>query len=175
MSPADPVKRQVEAAHAAGRPQSVGFLLSQLGWATAARFRQTLEPLGLEPRQFATLRALSGMEGESQQAVCAAVHIPPSRMVSLVDDLEAKGLVERRANEADRRARAIHLTDAGRALLAETYSRLAGHEQFVSAPLSAEERDQLLGLLGRLADHLEMPQDVHPDLTTARPGPWPTA
>ena len=42
---------------------SVGFLLSQLGYATSRNFRQTLAPLGLEPRQFAMLRFIGTDEG----------------------------------------------------------------------------------------------------------------
>lgn len=155
------------------RVPSVGFLLSQLGWATASRFRAVIEPFGLEPREFAILRALGAAEGQSQQAVCHALAIPPSRMVGLVDTLEERGLVERRANAADRRARAIHLTVAGRDLLADASRRLTEHERWVSQPLTPAEREQLLGLLFRLADHFELPTEVHPDLTTRRAMPWP--
>jgi DNA-binding MarR family transcriptional regulator len=157
------------------RPASVAFLLSQLGWATATRFRETLAPLGLEPRQFATLRVLGAMEGQSQQSVCAAAHIPPSRMVGLVDDLEARGLVERRLNAEDRRARAIHLTQAGRDLLGEAFARIAANERWISTPFSPQERQQLLALLARLAEHFALPATTHPDLTTTSAQPWPEA
>lgn len=160
-------------ASGAGRPPSVGFLLSQLGWATATRFREMLAPLGLEPRQFATLRALAGMEGRSQQAVCAAVHIPPSRMVAMIDELEERGLVERRLNAEDRRARAIYLTKGGRDLLAQAFSGIVEHERWMSAPFTTEEREVLLSLLARLADQFELPVELHPDLTTPRAQPWP--
>src|SRR5215472_9436451 len=93
------------------RPQSVGFLLSALGWRQARWFREVLEPHGLEPREFAILRGLAGAEGLSQQAVSTILGIPPSRMVGHVDALEASGLVERRLNAGDRRTRAVHLTD----------------------------------------------------------------
>jgi DNA-binding MarR family transcriptional regulator len=157
------------------RGPSVGFLLSQLGWSTAMRFRATLEPLGIEPREFAILRALGSADGQSQQAVCHALSIPPSRMVALVDTLEKRGLVERRLNDRDRRARAIHLTKAGHEVLDSALSRIIAHEQALCEPFSDEERQQLLGLLGRLAAGYGLPRTVHPDLTTQRPLPWPGA
>jgi DNA-binding MarR family transcriptional regulator len=152
---------------------SVGFLLSQLGWSTAMRFRATIEPLGIEPREFAILRALGSADGQSQQSVCDALSIPPSRMVGLVDTLEKRGLVERRLNEHDRRARAIHVTPAGRELLDAALSRIIAYEQWISEPLTDEERQQLIALLARLANHFELPTGTHPDLTTRRAVPWP--
>lgn len=158
---------------APSQPASVGFLLSQLGFATAAGFRDALAPLGIEPQHWATLRALSANEGQSQQAVCAALNIPPSRMVGLVDDLETRGLVERRLNAADRRARAVYLTDAGRELIGRALERAVAYETWVSEPLDAEERERLLGLLSRLAGHFGLHPDVHPHLTSGRLRGWP--
>jgi DNA-binding MarR family transcriptional regulator len=151
----------------------VGFLLSQLGWNQARLFRAMLEPFGLEPREFATLRALAGADGQSQQAVCSATGIPPSRMVALVDSLEAKGLVERRLNLSDRRTHAIHVTDVGRDLLARTGQKAGEGERWLCEVLSSEERDALLDMLMRIADHVDLPADIHPDMTQARPMAWP--
>ena len=44
--------------------------------------------------------------------------MPPSRMVALVDELEQRGLVERRPHPSDRRVRALYLTAEGREMLA---------------------------------------------------------
>src|SRR5437899_5033201 len=122
------------------QPASVGFLLSQLGFATSAGFRDALAPLGLDPGRFAILRALAANEGQSQQAICVALHVPPSRMVGLVDWLEERGLVERRVNPSDRRARAVHVTDQGRELLDRAVATATEFEGWVSTPLDAEER-----------------------------------
>ena len=155
------------------QPASVGFLLSQLGYATAAGFRDALAPLGIDPAHFATLRALGANEGQSQQAICLALHIPPSRMVGLVDDLEEHGLVERRVNASDRRARAIHLTDQGREVLGRAVATAIDYEGWVSAPFDPADRQRLLDMLGRLADHFELFRDVHPHLTSPRLAGWP--
>jgi DNA-binding MarR family transcriptional regulator len=41
----------------------------------------------------------------------------PSRLVAIVDELESKGLLERRPHESDRRSYALHLTEKGKANL----------------------------------------------------------
>src|SRR5579884_1872367 len=93
---------------------SVGFLLSTLGYVVSRGFHEVLAPLDLEPRQFAVLRAVGWGEGQPQQALAHRLHIPPSRMVALVDELEERGLLERRAAPNDRRVRTLHVTTAGR-------------------------------------------------------------
>ncbi len=141
---------------------SVGFLLSQLGYLTSRGFRQLLAPLGLEPRQFAMLRHISLDEGRSQHALGEALHIPPSRMVALVDDLEGRGLLERRLNPADRRTRALHLTAKGRRLLERAVQTAQAHEQRVCGGLTPAQRRELLRLLNTVARDLGLAVGVHP-------------
>jgi DNA-binding MarR family transcriptional regulator len=156
--------QQDVAALAAATFRSVGFSLSTIGYAVSRRFGQTLAPLELEPREFALLRAVSACEGCSQQAIAERLQIPPSRMVALVDALEARALLERRANPADRRARALYLTDDGRDLLARAVALAIEYERDLCAELSHEEREQLLDLLARIAERLSLAPGVHPAL-----------
>jgi DNA-binding MarR family transcriptional regulator len=142
----------------------IGFLISQLGYVISTRFRAILTPLGLEPRHFLVLRHVARAEGSSQQALGQALRIPPSRMVGLVDTLEQRGLLERRSNPRDRRARALHLTPEGRRMLEEAYRVAVGHERTIVEGLSMEERAQLFRLLRRLAVAQELVPGVHPAL-----------
>jgi DNA-binding MarR family transcriptional regulator len=141
--------------------RSVGFTVSTIGYAVASRFHEILAPLALEPREFALLRAVQSTEGQSQQAVGERLRIPPSRMVAFVDALEARGLLERRHNPSDRRTRALHLTEAGRELLARAFTEAVAHEQNLCGDLSSEEREQLLDLLSRVAARLGLSPGVH--------------
>ncbi|HEX5266594.1 MAG TPA: MarR family winged helix-turn-helix transcriptional regulator [Acidimicrobiales bacterium] len=145
---------------------TVGFLLSQLGSANARWFHETLVPVGLEPRQFAILRWVAQDEGRSQQALGDALGIAPSRMVALIDELEERGLVERRTNPADRRARALHVTADGRRLLATAMERALAHEAQLCAPLTLDERQALVELLQRVAAGQGLIPGVHPELRT---------
>lgn len=146
------------------RRRQGGFLVSSVGFATMASFRVALEPFGIRPRQFATMRALGEQAGQSQRALSEALHIPPSRLVALLDDLEEQGLVERRADPADRRARCLYLTKAGDQLLEQLYLAAAQHERRAFAGLTAAERRQLDSLLSRVADNLDLQPDEHPGM-----------
>ena len=128
------------------------YLLVQLGFHLAGKFAERLAPLGLEPRHFGMLTRLAANEGRSQQAIGELMGLNPTRMVFLVDELEQRGLVERRRNPADRRSYALHLTDQGRAKLREAQQASARHAEEVGASLTATQRGQLTDLLRRLAD-----------------------
>ena len=68
-----------------------------------------------------------------------------------VDRLESKGLVERRASGTDRRAKIVHLTKAGKDLIARVYdSHAADMEQLASASLTKAERETLIRLLKKI-------------------------
>jgi DNA-binding MarR family transcriptional regulator len=133
------------------QPQgSVAFLLVQLGFHIAGLFGERLKPLGLEQRQAGMLVRLAENDGRSQQAIAELMGLNPTRMVFLTDELEKLGLVERRRNPADRRSHALHLTEAGTAMLARVREVTRDQEAAVTAGLSDAERDQLTALLQRL-------------------------
>src|SRR5213080_4875739 len=106
--------------------RNAAFLLSTLGFTVSRRFHAMLGPLKLEPGEFALLRAVAANEGEPQNALAERLHISPSWMVAIVDELEMRGLLERRPHARDRRVRNLHLTAAGKKLLrqAERQARL---------------------------------------------------
>jgi DNA-binding MarR family transcriptional regulator len=140
---------------------SVGFSLSTTGYAVSRRFHEILDPLDLEPRDFALLRAVRAAEGLSQQALAERMRIQPSRMVAFIDALEERGLLERRQRSEDRRLRALHLTDTGQELLGRAFALAVEHERDLCADLSEQEREQLLALLRRVALRLGLPFGVH--------------
>jgi DNA-binding MarR family transcriptional regulator len=141
--------------------RSVGFTISSTGYAVARMFREVLAPLELEPREFALLRAVAASEGQSQQAVGELLQIPASRMVAFVDVLEERGLLERRQNPLDRRARALHVTEDGASMLARAFALAAAHERELCSALSEAEREQLLDLVHRVAEQLGLHPGAH--------------
>jgi DNA-binding MarR family transcriptional regulator len=141
--------------------RAVGFTVSSIGYAVARRFRQTLAPLQLEPREFALLRAVGAAEGLSQQAAAERLQIPPSRMVAFVDALEARALLERRHNPLDRRTRTLYLTATGRELLDQAFVLAAELERQLCAQLDSAERELLLQLLQRVGVQLGIAPGAH--------------
>jgi DNA-binding MarR family transcriptional regulator len=147
-----------------GLSRRAGFLLVQLGTHAHRRFADRLAVRGLHPRHFGMLSHLAAAEGQSQQALSVALGIHRSAVVALVDDLEHRGLAERRRDPDDRRAYTLFLTSTGRELLAEL--RRAADEEDVDllAALDASERLQLISLLQRVADAQGLTAGVHPNL-----------
>src|SRR5205807_2586245 len=84
------------------------FLLAQVGAHAAARFAARLAELTLVPAHAGIFRILSATPGISQQELAAALGTVPSRLVALIDELESRGLVQRREHETDRRSYALH-------------------------------------------------------------------
>jgi len=144
------------------RGPGAAFLLAQVGAHAASRFAARLSETDLIPAHAGIFRILSATPAISQQALATALGTVPSRLVALVDDLEARGLVERRAHESDRRTYALHLTDKGKATM-ETISRVAReHRQDLLAALSDEEQATLSALLQRVAEQQGLLMGVHP-------------
>jgi DNA-binding MarR family transcriptional regulator len=154
----------------ARRPDSPAFLLAQLGAHAATKFAERLGALDLSPPHAGILRFVIGAGGISQQALAANLRILPSRLVVLIDELEGRGLLERRADPSDRRSYALHLTDKGRDTM-KAIGRLAReHQDALLGALSTEERDQLASLLSRVADQQGLRPGVHPGFARLRTG-----
>jgi DNA-binding MarR family transcriptional regulator len=145
-------------------PSSLAFLLSQVGIHAARQFAERIGEVGLQPPLFRALNVVDIAEGQSQQAIGQAIGAPASRMVAIVDELEQRGLVERRPDPGDRRVRAVHLTKEGRKTLARGRKIAAEHEDGLAAGLSAAERKRLVTLLQRIVEQQEIGKGVHPGL-----------
>jgi DNA-binding MarR family transcriptional regulator len=143
-------------------PRSTAFLLAQVGARAAALFGARLQELELLPAHAGTLRAIAGNAGISQQALASLLGMVPSRLVPLLDELEKRGLVERRDHPEDRRVYAIHLTERGSRAMAEIGRVARAHDDAVCAALSEKERELLWSLLSRIADEQKLTPGVHP-------------
>ncbi len=138
------------------KPPAIGCLSTHVGFhlrlaqlAVFAHFASKLDEIDVTPAIFSVLEVLQQNDGITQSKLAAAVRLERSSVVPLLDKLAKRGLVERRASTTDRRHNHLHLTEAGRALLAEAIRRASEHEKEVCKPFSAAEKKQLLELLGR--------------------------
>jgi DNA-binding MarR family transcriptional regulator len=154
--------RKSESVEAVTPPfRSVAFMLSSLGYAVSRRFHEVLRPLGLEPGEFALLRAVAASNGEAQNALAERLHISPSWMVAVVDDLEKRGLLERKPHARDRRVRNLHLTSAGKKLLRQAERQAEQFDRQVGEELGEAELQHLLDLLDQVAAGLELEPGAH--------------
>jgi DNA-binding MarR family transcriptional regulator len=141
---------------------SPAFLLSQVGAHASALFADLLTPLNLAPPHVGILRVISEADGLSQQALGEKIGMFASRLVAVIDELEERGLVERRDSPADRRSYALYVTKAGRKALEQIIQIAHAHENALCAALSADERAQLTSLLTRIADEQKLTPGIHP-------------
>jgi DNA-binding MarR family transcriptional regulator len=130
---------------------ATGFLLSWNGRRTAHLFEQSLESLGLRPPHFGVMTLIDANPGTTQQDLGRMSLIDPSSMVAMIDDLEARGLAERRPHPSDRRKHAVHLTAQGKRTLKRARQKAMGVAEEMLAPLDEAERETLRLLLRKLA------------------------
>jgi DNA-binding MarR family transcriptional regulator len=147
------------------RPTGIALLLAQLGGHVSARFTAVLAPLDLRPSHVGLLRLVAADPGMSQQRLAERVGIVPSRIVKLLDELEQRGLIERRRSPTDRRHHEVYLAPAAIERLADVRRVVADHDAAIVEPLTDTERDTLLDLLNRLA----AAHDVGPDTPPSPP------
>ena len=122
-------------------PQLVGY---QLRMAQIALFRDFAEGPG-------ALEVIIEANPDLKQSELArATHLDRSTVVTVIDNLERRGLVERRAALHDRRSNAIRLTDAGSALLRQLKRKVVQHEKRLLENFSDTERDTFLTLLQKV-------------------------
>jgi DNA-binding MarR family transcriptional regulator len=110
------------------------------------------------------LHSVATTEGVTQQAIAERMRVPASRMVAFVDSLEQRGLLERRPNPDDRRARALFLTHEGRELLRRAFAVPIEQEQLLTRDLSDHERSQLLNLLSRVGMQVGVAPGIDPSM-----------
>jgi DNA-binding MarR family transcriptional regulator len=145
------------------------FLLAQVGAHAASKFAERLAVLRLTPPDAGILRFLQTTTGMSQQELSGKLGIHPSRLVAVLDGLEEKGLVERRANEDDRRQYSLRLTEGGAQALEEIGQVARLHQDALLAALSREEREALAELLTKIADQQGLTAGVHPGYRWMKP------
>jgi DNA-binding MarR family transcriptional regulator len=144
------------------RPSSAAFLLAQVGSHAARKFAERLAPLRLLPPHAGILGVLRKSGGLSQQGLAEVLHMHPSGLVAIIDELEERGLVKRHDSLDDRRTYELHLTNTGQAALRDIGHVGQEHNESLCAALSLREREQLTGFLQRIADEQGLTPGVHP-------------
>jgi DNA-binding MarR family transcriptional regulator len=140
--------------------ERTAFLANKVGQLLLGRVEAGMQELGLSSRSYFVLTAVDPETPRSQQDISQMLTIDPTTMGSIVDDLEARGLVVRTRNARDRRRYDLTLSDAGVATLAAAHDSLAATERDFFSPLSGKQRAELHGLLQRLvAGRWPPPQD----------------
>jgi DNA-binding MarR family transcriptional regulator len=134
--------------------EDLGWLVGQIqhGYLTAASAAVDSVPGGL--RGLYVLGASLCGRAPNQIEVARRFGIDRTVMVHLIDQMEDAGLVERRPDPADRRARMIVGTDHGRTAYDAAQDRLRLVEEHILAPLAEDERGSFASMARRVVEHL---------------------
>jgi DNA-binding MarR family transcriptional regulator len=133
---------------------TVVYQLGTLGSVAADRFAARVEPLGIKPKHAGLLAALDAETAASQQELAARLGVVPSLVVSLADQLEALGAVERVRDNRDRRRQVLTLTPTGRTLLARCAQAARELDDELTATLTAPQRRALRRALEQIKQSL---------------------
>ena len=128
----------------------VGYHLRRASGAFAIDFAAALDGTGMRQVLFAILAVVEDSPGINQGAVGTLLGIKRANMVSLINELVDRGLIDREVDQADRRAFALNLTVEGKAMLADCLQRIDKHEKRMLSTFSIGEKAMLLELLMRI-------------------------
>ncbi len=128
-----------------------GFALSWAAEEGGQFYAQALVPLGITARHLGILTILEAEGPMVQARIAERLSVVKPALVALLNELEAKGLVARRAHPTDKRAFAVHLLEEGRKRIREAQTVSQATTDTFFGVLSAEERRTLHDLLLRLA------------------------
>ena len=128
----------------------LGFHLRMALLAVYRDFTSALDGFDLTQRQVATLELVRANPGASQVDLAGVLGTDRATMMSVVDRLEKRHLLKRERSREDRRRQELHLTDAGRKVLAQAKSRIAEHERKFKSRFSEAELEALVQALKRV-------------------------
>ena len=126
-------------------------MLKRLGFMLKDRTMQAFEETGLSPYHHAVLALLHEEPRETQAMIADALGYDRSHLVGVLDELEERGLIERRRDPGDRRRHLVSLTSEGESTLVRLRAVAKQVEDEFFRPLDAKERRTLNELLLRLA------------------------
>lgn len=131
--------------------RDLGELFARVNRRIIEAERPLLEGHGLAMWPYAVLTRLTEGEAPTQYALADDVGYDKTRVIAVLDGLEQAGLVTRRPDPSDRRARIIAITTSGRRRQAAAQKDIRAMEETVLAQLPANERNALVKALQRLA------------------------
>jgi len=138
-------------------PNDAAVLLSKLGHRAKRMFTHRLVPLDLKANHVQALVFLRAHPNARQRDLVEALHVTPSTVVELIDELEARGLARRGRNPHNRRVSVVALTDNGGSMLDQALALSKAVEEQLLAPLDGRDRQRFLRYL-RMIDVSSVPR-----------------
>ena len=129
-----------------------GYLFRRMQQIAVSIFVEECKEFDLTPVQYAALVAIRTHPGIDATRLSAVIAFDRSTLGSVIERLEAKGLIQRNAGAGDRRVKLLFLTAAGTSLLRRIMVAVDRAQERMLAPLKAGDRKMLMRLLVQLVD-----------------------
>ena len=110
-------------------------------------YGQAIESLEISVIEWYVLRSLYDQDGQRPSDLARVVGRPPTSFTPILDEIEAKGLIERRASPSDRRSVHIHLTEAGKRLSKPVQKTADRIESRLRSAIPDDRRTEFASLL----------------------------
>lgn len=133
-------------------PGLIGYMLRRAQLAMFKDFIETCSTVDIRPILYAILTIIDRNPGVRQGEVGAALGIKRSNFVSLLNELEARGLATRTRHATDGRSYALHLTAKGTDVIRRLNTLVAGHERRLLDTFGKDGHDRLIAMLDRIPD-----------------------
>ena len=146
--------------------ETIGFLLHDAARLLKRDFERRARSLGLTRAQWQTLFHLARNEGCNQAALADVLDVEPITLARVLDRLESSGLIERRTDPTDRRARLLFLGPDAAPLLEQLRTLGAQTREVALAGISDTDRVRLTELIGQIRANLATSVEPSEDATT---------
>jgi len=141
--------------------RAVAPLVRRLQQICLSMITEAVADAGLVQLEYALLVFVDDIPGISQQTLSEALGIDRNNVSLIVDKLEARGLLKRSVNGADRRAREVYITPRGKKLWQGCRLKVLAANNSIVACLNSGEQKKFLDMLVRV---------VNANKNHARPG-----
>ena len=145
---------------------NIGGLIHGIERLVKKRYDRFAETTGMSRAQWHVLAHVAKRQGINQANLADLVGVEPITICRMVDRLEALGLVERRPDPGDRRARLVHMTEAARPGLVRMKAVAQALFDEALDGITPEEEAILTRLLGRVHANLLAATGEEPPVTT---------
>lgn len=130
------------------------YLLADSSRMLRRAFNERVRATGVTSQQARLLLQLERTPGQNQSYYAERLEIEPITLCRMVDRMEEGGLIERRPDPRDRRARLLRLTKRSRAEIGRIRAALAGLIETMLDGLDEKEQGQLAAMLTRISSNL---------------------
>lgn len=144
-----------------------GFHIRRLQQIAVAVFMEETQDFGITPVQYAALSAVQRQPGVDQRSLARSIGFDTSTIGSVIDRLEARGLMLRNTSQADKRVRLLTVTEAGVDLLRTAEPAVLRAQERMLEPLPAQERALFMQLITRI-NHENQGRTLAPSLQAER-------